>query len=90
MTRRVRILVEGRVQGVCFRAATLKQAGKFSIKGFVRNRQDGQVEIVAEGSDDLLQKMIEWSYIGPIMAKVEKVVVEDIEIIQQFSGFEIR
>lgn len=90
MTYRVRILVSGRVQGVCFRAATQQQAGKLSIKGFVRNLPDGQVEIVAEGADGLLQKMIKWSHKGPFMAKVEKVVIEDIESIGSFSDFEIR
>ena len=90
MTRRVRILVSGRVQGVCFRAATQQQARKLLCKGFVRNLPDGQVEIVAEGADDLLQKMIALSRKGPFMAKVEKVVIEDIESIEQFSDFEIR
>jgi acylphosphatase len=90
MIRRIRILVSGRVQGVCFRAATQQQAAKLLCNGLVRNLPDGQVEIVAEGSDDLLQKMVEWSHKGSFMAKVEKVVVEDIEIIEPLSGFEIR
>ena len=90
MTRRVHILVSGRVQGVCFRAATQQQARKLMCKGFVRNLPDGQVEIVAEGTDDLPQKMIEWSRKGPFMAKVEKIVFEDIESIESFNDFEIR
>lgn len=90
MIRRIRILVSGRVQGVCFRAATQQQAGKLSIKGFVRNLFDGQVEIVAEGAEDVLQKLIDWSRKGPLMAKVEKVVTEDIENNEQFNSFEVR
>ena len=89
MSRRIRILVAGRVQGVCFRAAAKQQAGKLLCKGFVRNLSDGQVEIVAEGTDDVLQKLIDWSHKGPLMAKVEKVVTEEIESIEQFIDFEV-
>ena len=90
MTGRIRILVSGHVQGVCFRAATQQQAATLQIRGFVRNLPDGRVEIVAEGTDGVVQKLVEWSQEGPFMAKVEKVVTEEIESSGQFNDFEIR
>ena len=55
----------------------------------MRNLFDGQVEIVAEGAEDVLQNLIDWSHKGPLMAKVEKVVIEDIENNEQFNSFEV-
>ncbi len=89
MTRRIRILVSGRVQGVCFRAATQQQAKKLSLIGFVRNLPDGRVEIVAEGTDEALQKLENWSHNGPLMARVESVVSEQVEQVKPFSDFEV-
>jgi len=44
--------VFGRVQGVGFRFFTLQQAGKLGLKGTVRNRIDGSVEVIAQGTED--------------------------------------
>ena len=56
----------------------------------MRNLPDGQVEIVAEGTENILQKLVDWSHKGPFMAKVEKVVTEDIESSERFNDFEVR
>lgn len=67
--------VQGRVQGVGFRYSTLQMAEKLGITGFVRNLSDGSVEIVAEGSDDQLNELIDWAHWGPSAAKVTRVDV---------------
>ncbi len=90
MMRRVRIWVSGRVQGVCFRAATQQQANKLSLTGYVKNLPDGRVEIVAEGSDTALQKLEDWSHKGPLMAKVENVITSEIAITEPFSDFKVK
>jgi acylphosphatase len=58
----IRILVSGRVQGVFFRVYTQKFARELNgVSGVVRNLRDGRVEIIAEGDESELQKLIEWS-----------------------------
>ena len=64
----------GRVPGVGFRFFTLQQAGKLGLKGTVRNRIDGSVEIIAQGSENQIALMRAWLLDGPKTATVERVV----------------
>ena len=73
MERRAVILVKGRVQGVYFRASTAQTATELGIRGHVENLTDGNVRIVAEGTTENLEKLIEWCGEGPPRAKVESV-----------------
>jgi acylphosphatase len=57
--QRWRVLVSGRVQGVGFRYTTCRVAGSMGITGWVRNRSDGQVEMLVEGDRVLLQQLLE-------------------------------
>lgn len=57
----VRIHVTGRVQGVFFRVYTREFAKGLAVSGYVRNLPDGRVEIVAEGSEDSLKKIVSWA-----------------------------
>ena len=90
MTKKIHIIVSGRVQGVCFRAATQKQAEKLSITGLVRNLPDGCVEIFAEGATDALTQFERWCHKGPLLAKVDKIEAEKIENQDSYSDFTIR
>ena len=56
---RARVLVSGRVQGVYFRMETKQEAERTGVCGWVRNREDGAVEAVFEGAEDLVVSMIE-------------------------------
>lgn len=71
----VHLKVEGRVQGVYYRANTLKVAKDLGLTGWVRNCDDGSVEIHAEGERDKLEKLIEWCRQGPVMANVKHLEV---------------
>ena len=73
MERRALILVSGRVQGVYFRASVARIATELGIRGHVENLLDGDVRIVAEGTAESLEKLIEWCGEGPPRAKVESV-----------------
>ncbi|QPK62804.1 acylphosphatase [Methylomonas sp. LL1] len=84
------IIVKGRVQGVYFRAYTQKQAVKLNLSGFVRNLPNGDVEIVAHGESEDLQKLITWCHKGPILAKVAEVLVNPHHGGEHFAEFEIR
>lgn len=69
----VLIKISGRVQGVGFRFNLIKQATKIGLKGFVRNLDDGSVEVRAYGSKEGLKKIVDWCYNGSRLAKVSKV-----------------
>lgn len=66
--------IYGRVQGVGFRYFTWKEAKKLGIKGSVRNRADGSVEAIAQGSEEQLEAFEQWLKLGPRTAKVERVM----------------
>ena len=70
---RVRAVVSGRVQGVCFRAETQKQASKLSLTGWVRNLPDGGVEVLVEGEEQRVQQLIAWCRQGPPRSRVDLV-----------------
>lgn len=90
MTKKVRILVSGRVQGVYFRAFTQKEAKKHKLSGFAKNLPDGRVEVVAAGTKEAVEKLIQWCHKGPVTARVDHIETEDLSGIDIPAGFEIR
>jgi len=88
--KRVHILVYGNVHGVFFRHNTSKIANSLGLTGFVRNLDDGSVEVVAEGSEDKLRELVDFCRKGPIGAKVDSIKVEFGKVTNEFSGFGIR
>lgn len=88
--RRVHILVYGIVQGVFFRQNTKLVAGKLNLKGFVKNLKDNSVEVVAEGEDKNVEKLIEFLKKGPEDSKVERIELKEEKPKNEFEGFEIR
>ncbi len=89
-TKRVRLKVLGKVQGVFFRQSTKEQASLLQISGWVRNEADGGVLIEAQGSEEQLAKLIDWSRNGPPSAQVDKIEVEWLEIKTQENLFKIQ
>ena len=71
------IVVQGRVQGVNFRSAAQDAATDLGLAGWVRNRDDGSVEMVVEGDDAAVDRMVEWARQGPSSAEVTDVDVTD-------------
>lgn len=90
MVKRVKIKVFGEVQGVFFRYSAKEKANQLGLKGWVENAKDGTVEIMAEGKEENLKKYIDWCYLGPPMAKVEKIEMEWQEATGEFKTFEIK
>jgi acylphosphatase len=87
---RAHIIVEGDVQGVFFRANTRNTAQSLAITGWVRNRPDGSVEIVAEGRADKVADFLRWCHRGPELARVDNVEVSWEESVGEFARFEIK
>lgn len=71
--KRIHLVVRGRVQGVFFRASAQREARQLGLTGFVKNRNDGAVELVAEGEEDQVKDFLSWAQHGPSTARVEKV-----------------
>ena len=90
MMRSIRLLISGRVQGVYFRMFAQKKAKQLGVKGYAKNLADGRVEIVAEADNSSIEQLIEWSYKGPITARVDVVEISEWPIDEQFTTFEIR
>jgi acylphosphatase len=87
--RRVRAIVTGRVQGVAYRASTAREANRLGVVGWVRNRDDGSVELEAEGTDELISALLAWCEHGPPAARVAKVAVEELAPTGGDRGFAI-
>lgn len=74
MTRlSVQGFVRGKVQGVGFRHATVQQANQLGVDGWVRNRDDGSVEVMLCGEQDSVESMAHWLREGPSAARVDSV-----------------
>ncbi len=89
MDKQIHIIVKGKVQGVYFRDYTQRQALKLGLKGTVRNKSDGSVEIQGQGDLSQLQKLEEWCWEGPPYSSVVAVNVKEISNLTDYSGFKI-
>ncbi|MFZ5569236.1 MAG: acylphosphatase [Thermodesulfobacteriota bacterium] len=85
-----RAIISGRVQGVCFRMETKQTADRFGVRGWVRNRHDGDVEALFEGDKDRVLAVLKWCEAGPPLAHVSAVSVDWTTYSGAFSAFEIR
>jgi acylphosphatase len=65
--------IEGTVQGVGYRYALQREAGRLGLTGWVRNRRDGSVEALAQGSAEALDALAAWARRGPPAARVSGV-----------------
>jgi acylphosphatase len=73
------MLIRGRVHGVFFRQSTRERAQELGLSGWVRNLENGMVEVEAEGKRDLLEQLVAWCHKGPPSARVEGVEVTWLE-----------
>jgi acylphosphatase len=84
-------IVRGRVQGVGFRYATVQQAARLGLTGWVRNRRDSSVEVVACGTADNCATLADWLARGPATARVDGIderAATTEESLRVCSGFE--
>lgn len=88
MKKSVRLYITGTVQGVFFRAFIKENAERYNVKGFVRNLEDGRVEIFLEGNSDDVNKMIDLCKKGPKHSQIRK-VEEKPEKFQDLKAFKV-
>jgi acylphosphatase len=84
-----RVRVNGRVQGVFFRAWTREQARDLGITGWVRNCSDGSVAAHVQGEAEAVNRLIALMRNGPSGARVDDLNVDEAEA-EELSGFEVR
>jgi len=75
----VRLCITGRVQGVGYRVWATRSAATLGLRGWVRNRSDGSVEVLATGAPDAVAALVEACRQGPLGARVTAVTVADAE-----------
>lgn len=89
MNHAVHAWVSGKVQGVYYRASTAKRAKALDLTGWVKNLEDGRVELFAQGPASQVDKLLAWCEQGPVLAKVANVDAESAELDQQLHTFEV-
>ena len=80
-------VVEGRVQGVFFRASTARVAQRLGLHGEARNMPDGTVRVIACGGDDELDQLHDWLQEGSPMSRVDRVRVDAYDGATMRGGF---
>jgi len=88
-SKRIRIIVTGKVQGVFFRQALKVMAKKNNVFGWVKNLKDGRVEAVLEGAEDKVSRLVEWSHGGPANARVEDIEIHNEKFSGKFLKFDV-
>ena len=87
--KRTYVFIEGRVQGVFFRAETQKTANNYNVKGWVKNLYDGRVEALFEGKEEDVERAVLWCYQGPAHSSVTGVEVKKEPFTGEFDSFSI-
>ena len=84
------IFVSGKVQGVGFRIRTRFRAANLDLKGWVKNLEDGRVEILAEGEEEKIKELLNWIKSQPAFSRVENVEIKELPFSGKYHNFEIR
>jgi acylphosphatase len=87
---RAHAMVEGRVQMVFFRYSTCQEAERLGLTGWVMNRPEGSVEIVAEGPKEAVDALMQWCHKGPPGARVSEVRLTHEPATGEFASFDVR
>ena len=87
--KQLHLMVRGRVQGVYFRASAQREAKRLGLNGWVRNRKDGTVEILAEGEEVSIRELYGWAQKGPSAARVDRVETRWRSYTGEFPDFRI-
>ena len=88
MKKSVRLYIKGLVQGIFFRMFVKENAERYNVKGFVRNLEDGRIEVFLEGNSKDVDKVMELCKKGPKHAQIKNVEIKP-ERYQEFKTFKI-
>ena len=82
------LIISGRVQGVFFRANVRKKANELGLKGYAKNLEDGDVEVVAQGDGNKIKELVEFMRKGPGVAEIKGIEIKHRQP-ENFKNFEI-
>ena len=88
MLQTISIIVKGKVQGVFYRQSTREKAKELGITGTVENLDNDDVEIIATGTIEQLDRLTDWCKQGPPRANVTDIIITSLSL-QSFNGFSI-
>ena len=88
--KRIRIYVSGVVQGVFFRHHTREQAVRLGVTGWVRNLPDGRVEVLVEGEDEAVDRLVAYCRKGPPGAQVTRIQIDVEKWTGEFKDFAVK
>lgn len=80
--------ITGRVQGVGFRMATVREAHSLGVTGWVRNLEDGSVEALLQGPHEAIDTMLSWLHVGSRAARVDTVQTREVHDERHYDRFE--
>ena len=83
-------IVRGQVQGVGYRYFVIHKAQSLSLRGYVRNQSNGDVEVLAQGPRPALERLLTLLWHGPSAAQVDEVQSTWRQPTDHFSGFNVR
>lgn len=84
----VAVRITGKVQGVGYRMATVRQAHQLRVTGWVRNQDDGSVMALLQGPHECIDRMLSWMHVGPPAAHVESVELQELQEERRYDRFE--
>ncbi len=90
MSKKLEIIVNGRVQGIGYRAFAVKHAQQLSIRGYVRNEADGSVRVLAVGEEEKIEKFVKLLRKGPAFSLVREMDIDEIDVpAEKYQEFRI-
>lgn len=89
MNSRAHLFIIGKVQGVYFRQNTKRYAQKRGVYGWIRNLDDGQVEVVFEGEESAVKELVDFCSKGPEGSLVTNVTINWVPFKGEFQSFDI-
>ncbi len=84
----IQLLINGKVQGVFYRATAKKVAEELGVTGWIKNTKDNNVEAIITGTEEQVQQFIEWCKKGPVRAHVSDVIATKVDD-ESFNEFKI-
>ncbi|OTG61586.1 acylphosphatase [Acinetobacter sp. ANC 3903] len=89
MNKAMKLLIQGKVQGVGYQRWFAKQALELELQGYVQNLQTGEVEALVVGDEQVIQELLKRSWVGPSRAEVSRIIQTPVQPDAYLKEFKI-
>ena len=89
MNKAIKLLIQGKVQGVGYRRWFEQQAIELKLKGYVKNLQTGEVEALVVGDEQVIQELLQRSMLGPSRAEVSHIIQTQVQPDPNLNDFKV-